>query len=75
MSTIAIILSLLMLMYFAYRGMTVLLLAPLLAAFAVLLSGDGSMMMPKYTETFMSALSGYLLNFFLCFYLGHYSVS
>lgn len=44
MSTIAIILSLLMLMYFAYRGMTVLLLAPLLAAFAVLLSGDGSMM-------------------------------
>ncbi len=70
MSTIAIILSLLMLMYFAYRGMTVLLLAPLLAAFAVLLSGDGSMMMPKYTETFMSALSGYLLNFFPVFLFG-----
>lgn len=70
MSTIAIVLSLLMLMYFAYRGMTVLLLAPLLAAFAVLLSGDGTMMMPKYTETFMSALSGYLLNFFPVFLFG-----
>ncbi|QIM66257.1 citrate transporter [Mannheimia granulomatis] len=70
MSTIAIVLSLLMLMYFAYRGMTVLLLAPLLAIFAVILSGDGFMMMPKYTETFMSALSGYLLNFFPVFLFG-----
>ncbi|MEG9529839.1 GntP family permease [Mannheimia indoligenes] len=70
MSTIAIILSLLMLMYFAYRGMTVLLLAPLLAIFAVILSGDGFLMMPKYTETFMSALSGYLLNFFPVFLFG-----
>lgn len=70
MSTLAIVLSLLMLMYFAYRGMTVLLLAPLLAIFAVILSGDGLMMMPKYTETFMSALSGYLLNFFPVFLFG-----
>jgi len=39
-STLAIVVSLLLLMFFAYRGVTVLLLAPLMAALAVLLSGD-----------------------------------
>jgi len=37
--TLAIVVSLILLMYLAYRGVTVLLLAPLMAALAVLLSG------------------------------------
>ena len=40
MSTLAIIISLLLLMFFAYRGISVLILAPIMAAVAILLSGD-----------------------------------
>lgn len=69
-STLAIIISLLLLMYFAYRGYTVLLLAPLMAALAVFLSGDAGFLMPVYTQTFMTALGNYLLKFFPVFLLG-----
>ena len=69
-STLAIVISLLLLMYLAYRGYSVLLLAPLMATLAVLLSGDIALMLPIYTETFMSALGGYLLKFFPIFLLG-----
>ena len=68
--TLAIVVSLLLLMYLAYRGITVLLLAPLMAALAVLLSGEISYFLPIYTETFMSALSGYVLQFLPIFLLG-----
>lgn len=68
--TFAIVVSLLLLMYLAYRGITVLLLAPLMAALAVLLSGEVSYMLPIYTDTFMSALSGYVLQFLPIFLLG-----
>lgn len=57
-------------MYLAYRGITVLLLAPLMAALAVLLSGDISFFLPIYTDTFMAALSGYVLQFLPIFLLG-----
>lgn len=70
LSTIAIILSLLMLMYLAYRGISVLILAPITAALAVILSGDFALMAPIYTETFMGALGNYLLKFFPVFLLG-----
>ncbi|WP_432785944.1 hypothetical protein [Oligella sp. MSHR50489EDL] len=60
MSTPAILPSLFLLMYLAYRGISVLILAPVLAALAVLLSGDISLMLPIYTETFMGALGNYL---------------
>ncbi|NYT85107.1 GntP family permease [Pollutimonas harenae] len=69
-STLAIVVSLVLLMYLAYRGITVLLLAPLMAALAVLLSGDIAFFLPIYTETFMSALSGYVLQFLPIFLLG-----
>lgn len=69
-STLAIVVSLLLLMYLAYRGITVLLLAPLMAALAVLLSGDISFFLPIYTDTFMKALSGYVLQFLPIFLLG-----
>lgn len=70
MSTLAIIISLILLMYLAYRGISVLILAPILAGLAVLLSGDVAFILPKYTETFMGALGNYLLNFFPIFLLG-----
>ncbi|AWY19768.1 GntP family permease [Moraxella bovis] len=70
MSILAIIISLVLLMYFAYRGWSVLILAPIMAALAVILSGDGTLLLPAYTETFMKALGGYLLKFFPVFLLG-----
>ena len=70
MSTLAIVISLLLLMFFAYRGISVLILAPIMAAVAILLSGDMVYMMPQYTETFMTALGGYILKFFPIFLLG-----
>jgi len=69
-STLAIVVSLLLLMYLAYRGVTVLLLAPLMAALAVLLSGDVGFLLPIYTDTFMSALGGYVIQFLPIFLLG-----
>ncbi|MFA7669559.1 MAG: GntP family permease [Burkholderiaceae bacterium] len=69
-STLAIVVSLLLLMYLAYRGITVLLLAPLMAALAVLLSGDISIMLPIYTDTFMKALGNYVIQFLPVFLLG-----
>jgi len=69
-SMLAIIVSLALLMYLAYRGVTVLLLAPLMGALAVLLSGDAALLLPIYTGTFMPALSGYVLQFLPIFLLG-----
>src|SRR5690606_25755401 len=70
MGMLAIVVSLLLLMYFAYRGVTVLLLAPLMAALAVLLSGELALLLPIYTNTFMPALAGYAANFLPIFLLG-----
>ena len=69
-STLAIIVSLVLLMYLAYRGITVLLLAPIMAALAVLLSGDISFLLPIYTDTFMKALGNYVIQFLPIFLLG-----
>ncbi len=68
--TLAIVVSLLLLMYLAYRGITVLLLAPLMAALAVLLSGEIALYLPIYTETFMKALGNYAIQFLPIFLLG-----
>lgn len=70
MGTLAIAVSLLLLMFLAYRGISVLLLAPLMASLAVLLSGDGAFLLPIYTDTFMQALGNYVMQFFPLFLLG-----
>ena len=70
MSTMAILISLLLLMFLAYRGVTVLILAPLMAALAVLLSGGATHIMPTYTQLFMKELGLYLIKFFPLFILG-----
>ncbi|PXF31544.1 hypothetical protein WH50_09255 [Pokkaliibacter plantistimulans] len=70
MSILAIVISLILLMYFAYRGVSVLLLAPIMASVAVLLSGEASHLLPIYTQIFMKELGGYLVKFFPLFILG-----
>ncbi|HAA45827.1 MAG: citrate transporter [Halomonas sp. 54_146] len=70
MSTLAIVISLLLLMFLAYRGISVLLLAPLLAMLAVFISGDAPLLLPTYTDTFMRALGNYVIQFFPLFLLG-----
>ena len=49
-STFAIVITLLLLMFFAYRGYSVLILAPIMATLAVLLSGDFLSTIPAYTD-------------------------
>ncbi|MGA4637887.1 GntP family permease [Pseudomonas solani] len=70
MGTLGILISLALLMYLAYRGINVLLLAPLLALLAVLFAGDVALLLPTYTQIFMKALGGYLIQFFPLFMLG-----
>lgn len=66
---IGILLSLALLMYLAYRGFTVLLLAPLLALVAVAFD-DNVPMLASYTETFMKSFGTYAKQFFPLFLLG-----
>ena len=73
LSILAVVVSLALLMYFAYRGVTVLLLAPLMGALAVVLSGDARWLLPLYTDTFMSALGGYVLQYLPIFLLARCS--
>ncbi|MBC9207820.1 GntP family permease [Roseomonas aerophila] len=69
MGIAAIVLSLMGLMYFAYRGMNVLILAPIMATFAVLMA-QGGPVMATYTQVFMTSLGRYVVLFFPIFMLG-----
>ncbi|MCO6058729.1 GntP family permease [Pseudomonas sp. MOB-449] len=70
MGTLGILISLALLMVLAYRGINVLILAPLMALLAVLFAGDAALMLPTYTQVFMKSLGGYLIQFFPLFLLG-----
>jgi H+/gluconate symporter-like permease len=65
---IGIVLSLGLLMYLAYRGITVLILAPILALFAAVFSGMP--LLATYTHVFMPNLATYLKTYFPVFLLG-----
>jgi len=68
---LGIIISLGLLMYLAYRGITVLVLAPILALFAALVGGGADAhLMATYTEIFMKAFAGYAKSYFPIFLLG-----
>lgn len=69
LGVIGIVVSLILLMYLAYRGISVLILAPLLALLAVLFSG-GTPILASYTEVFMSSFAGYAKTYFPIFLLG-----
>ncbi|WP_193140469.1 MULTISPECIES: GntP family permease [unclassified Meridianimarinicoccus] len=66
---LGIIVSLFLLMYLAYRGISVLILAPVLSLLAAGLSG-GAPILATYTQVFMEALGGYVIKFFPLFLLG-----
>jgi H+/gluconate symporter-like permease len=65
---LAIVVSLALLMTLAYRGLPVIVFAPICALLAAGLSGKA--LLPTYTETFMTAASGYLRSFFPLFLMG-----
>jgi H+/gluconate symporter-like permease len=69
LGVIGIIISLALLMYLAYKGINVLILAPLLALFAALFAG-GTHLLPTYTEVFMTNLANYARQYFPVFLLG-----
>jgi H+/gluconate symporter-like permease len=64
----SIFLSISLLMFFAYRGFSVLLLAPLLALVAVFLSG-GEPLLANYTQIFMVKLGVFVTDYFPMFLL------
>lgn len=65
---IGIIASLGLLMYLAYRGINVLILAPILALLATLMAGGP--LLATYTQVFMPALGKYAITYFPLFLLG-----
>ncbi len=70
LGVIGIILSLGLLMFFAYRGINVMVLAPIMALMAVLVGGEVQLLLPTYTQVFMRELGGYLIKFSLFFSSG-----
>ncbi len=69
LSIAGILVSLALLMWFAYRGVSVLLLAPLAALLAVLFTPDVPLL-ASYTQVFMQAAGGFIALFFPLFLLG-----
>ena len=69
LGVLAIIATLIALMYFAYRGVSVLVLAPILGMTAALLAGE---VPPLYalSEQFMPAAAGYISKYFPVFLAG-----
>lgn len=68
MGLLAILVSLGLLMWLAYRGWSVLLLAPAAALLTALLSGEA--LLPNWTTTFMSGAGGFVVRWFPLFLLG-----
>ncbi len=66
---LGIILSLVLLIVLAYRGINVIILAPLMALLATAFAG-GLPMLATYTQVFMPALGNYLITYFPLFLLG-----
>ncbi|MFN3274866.1 MAG: GntP family permease [Paracoccus sp. (in: a-proteobacteria)] len=69
MGLLGIFLSLILLMYLAYREINVLVLSPVLALLAVAMSG-GVPLLASYTQVFMTALGDYVILYFPLFLLG-----
>ncbi|EGZ43890.1 GntP family permease [Neisseria wadsworthii] len=70
LSLTGIVLSLVLLMVLAYRGVSVLILAPLLAMLAVLFSAPSNELLGTYTQVFMQGMGGFAIKFFPIFLLG-----
>src|SRR5271167_4426446 len=68
MSIVGILIALGLLVWLAYRGWSILLLAPLCALIAALLAGQP--LLANWTQTFMSNAAGFVAQFFPIFLLG-----
>ena len=68
-SILGIVLALVLLMALAYRGVSVLILAPLMALLAAAFT-PGAPLLASYTQVFMPALGGFVIAFFPLFLLG-----
>ena len=68
MSVFGILIALGLLVWLAYRGWSILLLAPLSALIAALLAGQP--LLANWTQTFMSNAAGFVAQFFPIFLLG-----
>jgi len=69
MDVLAVLLSLVLLMYFAFRGVTLLILAPLLALLAAALTG-ALPLLASFTQIFMTNTGDFIISFFPLFFLG-----
>lgn len=68
MGLLGILLGLVLLMWFAYRGWSVLMLAPAAALLAALISGEP--LLANWTTTFMSGTANFVARWFPLFLLG-----
>ena len=64
-----IIAALTVLIFLAYRGLSLLLLTPALAVLAVL-AAEGGPLLASYTQVFMAATGGFIIQYFPLFLLG-----
>lgn len=62
--------SLALLMWLAYRGVSVIILAPVLAMLACLFQADDVPLLATYTQVFMESMGGFAIKFFPIFLLG-----
>lgn len=69
MEILAVLISLFGLMFFAYKGVNVLILAPIMALVATVFDSN-SHLMATYTQIYMPAVGGYLVKYFPLFLLG-----
>lgn len=74
LAVLAVIISLVLLMYLGYKGWSIVLLAPALAILAAALTavatGGEMHLLATYTETFMTNMAGYVKSYFPFFLLG-----
>ncbi|MEM7023325.1 MAG: GntP family permease, partial [Pseudomonadota bacterium] len=68
-SVVVIVLVLGLLMYLAFQGITLILLAPAMALLAVVLTG-GLPILAAYTQIFMTNTGDFIIAFFPLFMLG-----
>ncbi len=68
MDVLVIVISLVLLIYLAYRGYSVIFFAPIIAVAAA--ASQGLPLMPSYTELFMVKAAAYVKSFFPIFLLG-----
>ncbi|EWG99955.1 hypothetical protein [Halomonas sp. BC04] len=66
---LAIVVALALLMFLAYRGLSLLILAPALAALVALVSVD-TPLLASYTQVFMGSAGNFIVMYFPLFLLG-----